>query len=78
LNEANTSLEKLSTREHEVLDLIVQGFSNKEISGRLYISNETLRWHLRHIYKKLHVHSRTEAALKFLPRHARPAAPTSS
>lgn len=61
-------VEKLSTREREVLDLVVHGFSNKEIADRLSVSTEAIRWHLKHIYQKLHVHSRTEAALKFRPR----------
>jgi DNA-binding NarL/FixJ family response regulator len=58
----------LSTREREVLELIVNGFANKEIADRLSVSVEAVRWHLKHIYHKLHVHSRTEAALKFRPR----------
>ena len=68
LETASAHVENLSRREFEVLELIVHGFSNKEIAGRLNLSVETLRWHLRQIYKKLHVHSRTEAALKFRPR----------
>jgi DNA-binding NarL/FixJ family response regulator len=58
-------VEKLSPREREILDLIVPGFSNKEIADRLNISIESIRWHLKNIYQKLHVHSRTEAASKF-------------
>jgi len=59
------SVENLSEREREVLDLVAHGFSNKEIADRLKITTESIRWHLKHIYHKLHVHSRTEAALKF-------------
>jgi DNA-binding NarL/FixJ family response regulator len=59
------SVENLSEREREVLDLVAHGFSNKEIADRLKITTEAIRWHLKHIYHKLHVHSRTEAALKF-------------
>lgn len=58
-------VEKLSAREREVLDLVVHGFSNKEIADRLSVTVEAIRWHLKHIYHKLHVHSRTEAALKY-------------
>ena len=58
--------ESLSRREQEILELLSQGSSNKEIAGQLSISIETVTWHLRHIYSKLHVHSRTQAALKFL------------
>lgn len=60
-------VEKLSPREREILDLIAPGFSNKEIADRLNISVETLRWHLKKIYHKLHAHSRTEAVSKFRP-----------
>lgn len=65
---AAADVEKLSPREREVLDLVVHGFANKEIADRLSVSVEAVRWHLKHIYQKLHVHSRTEAALKFRPR----------
>jgi DNA-binding NarL/FixJ family response regulator len=59
--------ETLSVREREVLDLVVRGFSNKEIAGKLNVSLDAIRWHLKKIYQKLHVHSRTDAALKFRP-----------
>lgn len=58
-------VEKLTAREREVLELVAQGFINKEIADRLSVSVEAVRWHLKHIYAKLHVRSRTEAALKF-------------
>jgi len=58
--------ENLSRREQDVLELLVQGCSNKEIADKLSISIETVTWHLRHIYSKLHVRSRTQAALKFV------------
>lgn len=61
-------VEKLSAREREVLDLVVQGLSNKEIVDRLNITIDGVRWHLRNIYQKLHVHSRTEVLVKFRPR----------
>ena len=56
---------KLSKRETEILEQLTKGLANKEIADRLDISVETVRVHLRHIYEKLHVHSRTEAAMKF-------------
>ena len=58
--------EKLTPREAEVLKFLTQGFSNKEIAERLDVSFDTIRNHLRHIYKKLHVRGRTEAATKYL------------
>ena len=61
---ATKKAEELSNREREVLDFVVQGFSNKEIADRLGLSLGTVLWHLKHIYHKLHVHSRTEAVLK--------------
>ena len=58
-------MEELSPREREILELLAQGFPNKEIADRVGVSDGTVRWHLRHVYDKLHVRSRTEAALKF-------------
>ncbi|MGA2788275.1 MAG: response regulator transcription factor [Verrucomicrobiota bacterium] len=58
-------LEELSPREHEILELLAQGFLSKEIADRLGVKHGTVRWHLQHIYNKLHVRSRTEAVLKF-------------
>jgi DNA-binding NarL/FixJ family response regulator len=55
----------LSKRETEILELLAQGLANKEIAHRLGLSIETVRVHLKRIYDKLHVHSRTEAAMKF-------------
>jgi len=54
----------LSLREREVLDLLAEGLPDKEIAAKLSISMPTVRYHLKHIYDKLHVRSRTEAALK--------------
>jgi len=61
-----TEDQNLSRREQEILELLSQGCANKEIAEKLSISIETVTWHLRHIYNKLHVRSRTQAALKFL------------
>ena len=58
--------EQLSTREMEILALLAEGCPNKEIASRLNISTATVRTHLMHIYEKLHVHCRTEAAAKYL------------
>lgn len=56
----------LSQRETDVAKLIAEGLANKEIADRLGISTETVRGHLKNIYEKLHVRSRTEAAVKYL------------
>ncbi len=58
-------IEDLSPREREILELLASGFPNKQIADRLGLTDGTVRWHLRHVYNKLHVRSRTEAALKF-------------
>lgn len=59
--------EKLTNREREVLELVAQGFSNKEIAEKLGITVDGVLFHLKHIYQKLHVHSRTQAVRKFRP-----------
>jgi DNA-binding NarL/FixJ family response regulator len=59
-------LESLTTREEEVLGLLAKGYITKEIGEQLAISFDTVRFHLKHIYQKLHVRSRTEALLKYL------------
>lgn len=56
----------LSPREAEVLALLARGYRYREIADALCISPETVRSHLRRIYEKLHVRSRTEAVVRFL------------
>ncbi|NUN69888.1 MAG: response regulator transcription factor [Bacteroidetes bacterium] len=56
----------LSEREREILEEIVEGYGNREIAEKLLISRHTIDAHLRKIYEKLHVHTRTEAATKAL------------
>lgn len=58
-------MENLSPREREILELLAQGFPDKEIADRIGVKHGTVRWHLQHVYEKLHVRSRTEAVLKF-------------
>jgi DNA-binding NarL/FixJ family response regulator len=62
---AAEQVENLTDREKEVLELVMQGLGNKAIADRLGVTVAAVKWHLQHIYAKLHVHSRTEAALKF-------------
>ena len=56
----------LTSREAEILMLLAQGLSNKEIANKANISAGTVRNHLEHIFKKLHVRCRTEAVVKHL------------
>ena len=56
--------EKLSLREQEVLDALAKGYLYREIAERLKISYATVHTHVRHIYEKLHVCTRTEAVTK--------------
>jgi len=56
-------LEGLSEREAEVLTLIAEGLSNEAITRRMYIGENTLKSHIRHVYKKIGVNSRTQAVL---------------
>jgi DNA-binding NarL/FixJ family response regulator len=57
-------LTDLTDRELEVLQLLREGLTNREIAGRLFISNATVRTHLEHVYEKLDVHTRTAAVAK--------------
>ncbi len=68
----STLMEPLSEREREVLQLIAEGLTNREIADRLYLSPNTVKVHSRNIYGKLDVHNRTQAiararALGILP-----------
>lgn len=57
-------LQQLTAREMEILKLLAKGYLYKEISDQLGISMSTVRTHVTSVYEKLHVHSRTEAAMK--------------
>jgi DNA-binding NarL/FixJ family response regulator len=58
--------DQLTARETEILELLAKGYVPKEVADKLSISYDTIRYHLKHIYDKLHVHSRTEAVIKYL------------
>jgi DNA-binding NarL/FixJ family response regulator len=58
----------LSNRENETLELLAKGLLYKEIAAQLFISQETVRKHVYHIYEKLHVNNRVEAINKFYGR----------
>ena len=59
----------LSARQQEILELVVEGLSNAQIASRLYLSESTIKQHLRAAYKVLGVRNRTEAA-KTMREHA--------
>jgi DNA-binding NarL/FixJ family response regulator len=65
-SEPSSELRTLTARERDVLDQLSKGFRYKEIVDNLVISEGTLHTHIRNIYEKLHVHSRTEAVVKYL------------
>ena len=58
--------QELSEREMEVLKMAAQGFSNRDIADKLFLSRRTVQAHLANIFHKLDVGSRTEAVLKAL------------
>ena len=59
-------LQTLTAREHDVLSLLVRGHSYKMAAAQLEIGVETLRFHIKNIYTKLHVNSKSEAVAKAL------------
>jgi DNA-binding NarL/FixJ family response regulator len=63
---AKPALEGLSPRQEEILRLLAQGLSVKEIAEQTGLTVETVRSYLKLVYQKLHVRSRTEALLKYL------------
>ncbi len=63
-----SSLEVLSKRENEILEMLSTGLLYKEISDKLSITTETVRKHVYHIYEKLHVTNRVEAVNKYFGR----------
>jgi DNA-binding NarL/FixJ family response regulator len=73
-----TATANLSPREQQVLEYLAKGFLYKEISTALDISYDTVHNHIRHIYEKLHVRSRTQAVTKYLDAVHPPAAATAS
>lgn len=63
-NKPNIEVSNLSNREKEVLEYLAKGYRYKEIAATLFLSVETIRTHIRNIYDKLQVQSRTEAINK--------------
>ena len=65
--------QSLSPREAEVLDLLAKGYLYKEIADQMKVTYATVHTHIRHVYEKLHVRSRTEAVAKHLGQNRFPA-----
>jgi DNA-binding NarL/FixJ family response regulator len=64
----SAELEQLTQWEQEILKLLAKGYMYKEIADHLGVSMSTVRTHISAVYEKLHVHSRTEAAMKLVER----------
>lgn len=64
----NQELDELSNREMQILEQLSKGLMYKEIASELFISPETVRKHVYHIYEKLHVSNRIEAVNKYFRR----------
>ncbi len=73
---ATSEAQSLSPREAQVLDLLAKGYLYKEIAEKMSVTYATVHTHIRHVYEKLHVRSRTEAVAKHLNQTRRPLAPT--
>lgn len=69
---APSPTEVLAPREKEILELVANGYANKEIADKLAITLSTVCWYLHEIYKKLHVQSRVQAVNKLRQSSARP------
>lgn len=67
-NSGGQDLDSLSVREKEILELLSKGLMYKEIASQLFLSPETVRKHVYHIYEKLHVNNRVSAVNKFYGR----------
>ena len=67
-NTEGENLDMLSNREKEILELLSRGLMYKEIASQLFLSPETVRKHVYHIYEKLHVNNRVAAVNKFYGR----------
>ena len=68
----------LSMREEQILRLLSQGYSNKLIADKLALSIDTVCSHLKRVFEKLHVSSRTEAVVRYMASRASPHLPEDS
>lgn len=74
VSEGEAEPSKLSAREQQVLELLAKGYLYKEIAESLNISYDTVHNHIRHVYDKLHVRSRSQAVAKYFEQ-TRPSKP---
>jgi two-component system nitrate/nitrite response regulator NarL len=71
---SESTFEKLTEREQEILELIAAGTSNKEIGLKLHLTEKTVKHYVTNIFQKLQVHNRVQAAimaLKIQPKQIR-------
>jgi DNA-binding NarL/FixJ family response regulator len=61
----NPSLEELSDRQREILDLLAAGMSNREIADRIFVSENTIKYHIRKIYQILNIKDRKDLLVNF-------------
>lgn len=66
-NSRRLNQDKLTVREVEVLTLLQKGHSNKKIAEILFVSVDTIKYHIRNIYAKMHITSRKDLLIKFHP-----------
>ena len=65
-----TAVEKLSNKESQIVELVVEGFKNKEIASRLFLSEQTIKSHLGRIFRKMQVKNRSQlVSMIFKERH---------
>ena len=57
-------IQPLTNREEQILGLLAQRLRDKEVAGRLFVSSETVKSHVKHIYEKLHVSNRRDAVAR--------------
>jgi DNA-binding NarL/FixJ family response regulator len=66
VHDRSLALPPLSARETQVMQLMTDGMTNREIAGQLCVTVHAVKFHLASIYRKLQVHNRTEAVVAFL------------
>lgn len=62
----SATLRSLTRREREILETVAEGCSNREVAKRFFVTEQTVKFHLSNLYKKLNVNNRTQASAIFL------------